>query len=92
MQLFNNFIGDSHLREIFVSRVKFTWSNKQRNPTLVKLDRILATSCWDTHFKACFAWSKARVGSDHSPIILDYGKHGEHKKQILLFSGKVVAL
>jgi hypothetical protein len=30
MRLFNNFIGDLHLREIFVSGVKFTWSNKQK--------------------------------------------------------------
>jgi endonuclease/exonuclease/phosphatase family metal-dependent hydrolase len=71
MLLFNSFIGDLQLREIFISGVKFTWSNKQNNPTLIKLDRILVSSCWDTHYHAAHAWSKARVGSDHSPIILD---------------------
>lgn len=43
MNLFNNFIGSFQLREIFISGVRFTWSNKQKNPTLVKLDRILAS-------------------------------------------------
>ena len=30
MALFNDFIGRFQLREIFVSGVKFTWSNKQK--------------------------------------------------------------
>lgn len=32
MELFNDFIGKFHLREIFVSGAKFTWSNKQKEP------------------------------------------------------------
>jgi endonuclease/exonuclease/phosphatase family metal-dependent hydrolase len=51
----------------------------KKNPTLVRLDRILASSCWDTHYNSCFAWSKARVGSDHSPIILDTGERRDNK-------------
>ena len=85
MKLFNSFIGDLHLREIYVSGLKFTWSNKQQNPTLVKLDRILATSCWDTHFKSAFAWSKARVGSDHSPLVLDTGERRDNKAKYFYF-------
>lgn len=60
----------------------------KKNPTLVKLDRILATSCWDTHYRACFAWLKARVGSDHSPIILDTGERGEPKNKYFYFLEK----
>lgn len=74
MDIFNNFIGSFHLRDSFISGVKFTWSNKQKNPTLVKLDRILATDTWDLNFSHSFAWSKARIGSDHSPLILDSGE------------------
>lgn len=85
MGLFNSFIGDFQLREMFVSGVKYTWSNKQRSPTLVKLDRILVTSCWDTYYYRSFAWSKARVGSDHSPLILDSGETRDNKAKYFYF-------
>lgn len=92
MSLFNNFIGELHLREIFVSGVKFTWSNKQRSPTLIKLDRILASSGWDLHFSTCFAWSKARVGSDHSPLILDTGESRDNWAKYFFFQEKWLQL
>jgi hypothetical protein len=85
MELFNNFIGDLQLREIFVSGVKFTWSNKQHHPMLIKLDRILATSCWDIHYSACFAWSKARVGFFHSPLVLDSSEQRDNKAKYFYF-------
>ena len=88
MGLFNNFIRDLQLREIHVSGVKFTWSNKQQNPTLVKLDRILATTCWDIHFSSAFAWSKARVGSDHSPLVLGTGDRRDNKAKYFYFQEK----
>jgi hypothetical protein len=43
MTSFNDFIGKFHLRELFISGAKFTWSNKQKHPIMVKLERILAT-------------------------------------------------
>lgn len=76
MDLFNNFIGNFQLREIYVNGPKFTWSNKQRNPILIKLDRILVSDSWETNFPTCHAWSKARVGSDHCPLILNSGEIG----------------
>lgn len=85
MQLFNNFIGDFTLTEICVSSAKFTWSNKQKDPTLIKLDRFLVTSQWELHFSRCFAWSKARIRSDHCPLILNTGEHGAVRPQIFFF-------
>ena len=67
MELFNNFIGNCLLREIFVSGMRFTWSNKQKIPTLIKLDRILVTVEWELQYTKCFAWAKARLGFDHCP-------------------------
>jgi hypothetical protein len=88
MNLFNEFIGTYQLRDIFVSGVKYTWSNKQRNPTLIKLDRILASSSWDLNYSRSFAWSKARIGSDHSPLILDTGEHGAPRTKYFFFEEK----
>ena len=85
MDLSNNFIGDFMLREIFVNGARFTWSNKQKDPTLIKLDRFLASASWDMHFSRCFAWSKARLGSDHCPLILDIGEHGAMRRRYFSF-------
>jgi hypothetical protein len=88
MEIFNNFIGSFHFREIFISGVKYTWSNKQKNPTLVKLDRILVSASWDLNYSNSFAWSKARIGSDHSPLVLDTGEHGASKPKYFFFEEK----
>lgn len=39
--LFNSIIHSYNLREIHMSGGMYTWSNKQQNPTLEKLGRIL---------------------------------------------------
>jgi endonuclease/exonuclease/phosphatase family metal-dependent hydrolase len=88
MDLFNNFIGNLHLREIFISGVKFTWSNKQKSPTLIKLDRILVSTSWDLNYSHSFAWSKARIGSDHSPLIIDSGEQGASRPKYFFFEQK----
>lgn len=88
MELFNTFIGNFQLREIFISGAKFTWGNKQRNPTLFKLDRILVSNSWDLKYPFCFAWSKARIGSDHSPILIDSGEQGAPKTKYFFFEEK----
>lgn len=61
MDLFNNFIGQFQYREIFCNGNQFTWSNKQQNPTLIKLDRILMSTSWELFYPTCFAWVKARM-------------------------------
>jgi hypothetical protein len=41
--LFNVVIDGLNLREIQMSRRKYTWANTRENPTYEKLDRILMT-------------------------------------------------
>lgn len=55
MDIFNDFIGNHQLREIFTSGPHFTWSNKQKNPILVKLDKVLATKNWESQYPTCFS-------------------------------------
>lgn len=76
MDKFNALIGKFQLRELARAGPCYTWTNKQSSPILAKLDRILVTTDWETRFPICLAWSLTRVGSDHSPIILDSGEHG----------------
>jgi hypothetical protein len=37
------------------------------------LDRVFVSTCWDSLFPASSLPSKARVGSDHTPLIGDTG-------------------
>jgi hypothetical protein len=65
MDRFNMFIDLHQLQEIRRTGPKFTWTNKQINPTMVILDRILVSTEWESKYPLCFAWSKRRLGSDH---------------------------
>lgn len=85
MSMFNDFIGKFQLKELFIFGAKFTWSNKQKHPILVKLDRMLVTDEWEDRFPKCFASSKARVGSYHCSLVLDSGEHGAPRPKYLFF-------
>jgi len=88
MDLFNTFIGDFQLKEIRRSGPKFTWTNKQDYPVMVVLDRFLISTDWEVRFPLCLAWSLTRVGSDHSPIILDSGEQGNPRTKYFFFENK----
>ena len=74
MDMFNSFIRDIRLRDLYINGVKFSWSNRQEDPILVNLDRILVSTNWDCHYATSYAWFKARVGSDHFRLVLDTGE------------------
>jgi hypothetical protein len=52
----------------------FTWSNKQENPVLEKLDRVLVTKEWDDQFPEATVSILPREVSDHNPLIVSTGK------------------
>jgi hypothetical protein len=37
------------------------------------LDRVFVSICWEKMFPACSVITKARLGSDHTPLVLDTG-------------------
>lgn len=53
MDMFNKFIGCHQLRELDRTGPRFTWSNNQDCPVMAKLDRILATTEWESRFPTC---------------------------------------
>jgi hypothetical protein len=71
MDAFNNFIMDNGLLELARIGNKFTWSNKQTAPVMSVLDRVLVCTDWDTHFKDASCESLTRIGSNHSPLIVN---------------------
>ena len=70
MGRFRRFINDLALKEIPLHGRKFTWSNQQVFPTLVKLDRVLCTVDWEDRFPNCLLQSLASDDSDHCPLLL----------------------
>ena len=74
MNLFNDFIERCDLREIHRrGGSRFTWTNKQENPTMCNLDRVLVSTDWEEKFPTATLTALTRVGSDHSPLLLDTG-------------------
>lgn len=63
-------LGDFNLTTSALQGRKFTWSNQQDNPTLVKLDRVFCSSEWEQLFPNCLLQSSATEGSDHCPLLL----------------------
>lgn len=70
MQLFNDCIVDMAHREIACVGVRFTWTNKQVDPTRSVLDWVLVSIEWKAAFPFYALSVVTQIGSDHPPIIL----------------------
>jgi len=67
---FRRLINDLELKDLPLIGRKYTWSNQQDSPTLVKLDRVLCSTSWEQLFPNCLLQSCATDGSDHCPLLL----------------------
>jgi len=67
---FRCLINELELKDLPLLGRKFTWSNQQDSPTLVKLDRVLCSADWEQLFPNCLLQSCATDGSDHCPLLL----------------------
>ena len=70
MGRFRRFINDMALKEVPLHGRKYTWSNQQDSPILVKLDRVLCSVDWEDKFPNCLLQSLASEDSDHCPLLL----------------------
>jgi hypothetical protein len=56
VDLFNEFVADQQLQVLKGSGSKFIWTNKQVNPVMVNLDRVLISPEWGQHFPRSLAF------------------------------------
>lgn len=70
MGRFRKLINDLALKELPLHGRKYTWSNLQNSPTLVRLDRVLCSMDWENRFPNCILQSMASEDSDHCPLLL----------------------
>lgn len=52
MHNFRDTLNSCKLKEIHLQNRKYTWSNEQRNSTLVRLDRVFCNEAWDLTFSS----------------------------------------
>jgi hypothetical protein len=68
--LFRRVVDMLELRDIHLHVRRYTWSNECASPTLVKLDRLLASLEWEDMFPFCFLEALSSDISDQCPILL----------------------
>lgn len=71
--MFNELIIDMDLSDIPFNGHKYTWSNMQEDPLLVKLDWVLSSSSWGITFPATAIQVLSKPVSDHSPFVISIG-------------------
>jgi hypothetical protein len=71
--IFNAIIESLDLREIVLSGRQYTWANRRDNPTYEKLDHILVRIEMEQKFPLLNVHALTRTGSDHTPLLLDFG-------------------
>jgi hypothetical protein len=70
MGRFRRWINYLSLKEILLHGRRFTLSNMQSSPTLVRLDRAFCSVDWEEIFPNCLLQSSASQDSNHCPLIL----------------------
>ncbi|KAJ3687082.1 hypothetical protein LUZ61_016246 [Rhynchospora tenuis] len=70
MSAFNELIEDLQLFDVPLSNRRYTWSNKQPNPILSRLDRFLISPDWFGEHPKIVLHALPTVVSDHCPLLL----------------------
>jgi hypothetical protein len=70
MFAFNEAISNLRLVEIPLRRCKYTWTNKQQNPLLERLDWFFTSNAWTTALPNTYASTLSRDTSDHTPCLI----------------------
>ena len=83
--MFNDAIARMALREINRSGARFTWTNKQLNPVRSVLDRVFVSPEWDAQFPLASLLAETRIGSDHTPLVLDFGEGSQTRSKRFFF-------
>ncbi|KAK1694372.1 hypothetical protein QYE76_011069 [Lolium multiflorum] len=82
---FNEAIATMALRELCRVGARFTWTNRQLNPIRCALDRVLISPAWEAAFPLCSLTAVTRIGSDHSPLLLDSGEETPRRQPRFFF-------
>ncbi|KAJ1262157.1 hypothetical protein BS78_09G086100 [Paspalum vaginatum] len=85
VNLFNQFVAETELRELCRSGNAFTWSNNQSNPVRVVLGRVFVDKEWEETFPLVSLQAMVRCGSDHNPLLVRTGEVNHIRNKIFKF-------
>lgn len=71
------------LLELNVTNRAFTWSNKQDNPIMAKIDRMFVSTEWGRAFPLSTIKANPREGSDHTALVVNSGTNVSFGKKSL---------
>jgi len=63
----------------------YTWFNNQDNPIMAALDRVLVNTSFDHLYPLANVMSASRAGSDHAPLIINFGINSTPKHSSFRF-------
>lgn len=70
MLKFNEAISKLCISEIPLKGCKYTWTNKQLNPLLERLDSFFSSNAWTSYCPITMASALSRDTSDHTPCVI----------------------
>jgi hypothetical protein len=79
MEKFNELIANLILFDVPLTGRKYTWSSKQPQSTLSKIDRVLLSHEWLCQFPVISLDPGAMMVSDHVPLLLQCRRHAPTK-------------
>jgi hypothetical protein len=85
IHLFNDCIARLQLSEVVRSGARYTWSNKQHNPVICVLDRVLVSPPWETSFPLMSLLAESSIGSDHSLLLFSTGEEAPPRSNRFFF-------
>jgi hypothetical protein len=79
---FNECINKWGLIELADPNRSYTWSNNQKNPIMVRLDRVLASVEWEIKYPLSKVTLLPKGCSDHNPLRFEFGNKSQYKENI----------
>lgn len=83
--LFQDWINKQGLIELKNPTRSFTWTNNQEQPIMAAIDKIFCNTSFGQCFPLAHVAAKPRAGSDHVPLVLNFGINAVRKPATFRF-------
>jgi len=85
VDLFKDWTNCHGLVELKNSSRSFTWTNNQEQPIMAAIDKFLCNNSFEQQYPLAFVTAKSRAGSDHVPLVINFGTDEPKKPSVFRF-------